>query len=563
MSSTIEQIDNYLRKNKKSLYANLNKWYGEKKSNGSFVLDDDAKNLKRLWEDAQNAKGINKKITAFNTLKEELAHWTNPEELAKQEAELEGYGLDNWPEFEDSQELDKLRFFDQLSVTPETNKLDDLNVDEIYSQGYDYEQMKALADQYGYDYADKSDRKEFLDKVFEYHKAKNVDDAFKTNDLAGVAVDFTLPISKEYAKQNYDKIRTDSKWNFAKDMSVPLAADAATNVAMFGTPGKVLSNPTAKMVANNVTAPVMREAAQMAINDKSLQDAAVDAGGAIATNYATPYALRMPMRWAGRVTQGEVKQGAQNMVNAAANKARSINEKVMNGTPIVHVVERPDGTKTPYYFIVNKNGKLERVADHIARKAKNGETVSWKDYKEWKDIGFTNRSANIHKLDKLPVEDEQRIFDQMKEGAKKAAQNDLDGKPWNSDLNAIEAAGAANIKPIETKWNWIKSNPAVNDVQEYITNYQGQSRYATPMLNAGTQVLGPAGEYLKIEKKKKLSESELMELDMLQRMRDLHKKNPELFSAPKIPEKYKEFFDENKKTQWNSDISIRKIFGGE
>ena len=206
MSSTIEQIDDYLIKNKKSLYANLNKWYGEKKSNGSFVLDDDAKNLKRLWEDAQKAKGINNKITAFSALKEELAHWANPEELAKQEAELEGYGLDNWPAFADSQELDKLRFFDQLSITPEINKLDDLNIDEMYSQGYDYEQMKALADQYGYDYTDKSDRKEFLDKVYEYHKAKNVEDAFKTKDLGGLAVDFMLPVSKDYAKKNYENI---------------------------------------------------------------------------------------------------------------------------------------------------------------------------------------------------------------------------------------------------------------------------------------------------------------------------------------------------------------------
>lgn len=559
MSSTIEQIDNYLRKNKKSLYANLNKWYGEKKSNGSFVLDDDAKNLKRIWEDAQNAKGINDKITAFNRLKEELAHWTDSEELAKQEAELEGYGLDNWPEFADSQELDKLRFFDQLSVTPETNKLDDLNVDEIYSQGYDYEQMKALADQYGYDYTDKSDRKEFLDKVYNYHKAKNVEDAFRTNDLAGVAVDFTLPIAKEYAKQNYENI------NGVSDMKLPLAADAVTNFLMFGTPGKVLSNPTAKVIANNVTAPVMREAAQMAINDKSLQDAAVDAGGAIATNYATPYALRLPMRWAGRVTpQNGLKKGAQDMINAAANKARQINDKIKSGTPIVHVVERPDGTKTPYYFLFNKNGKLERVADHVARKAKNGETVSWKDYKEWKDIGYTNRGANIHDLpEKLRYEDRQRIIEQMKAGAKKATQNDLEGKPWNSDLNAVEAAGAAGIEPIETKWNWIKSNPAVNDVQEYITNYQGQSRYATPMLNAGTQVLGPAGEYLKVEKTKKLNDQELMELDMLQRLRELHKNNSKLFPAPKIPEKYKEFFDEPKKEQWNSDTNIKYIFGGQ
>ena len=49
MASTIEQIDSYLRKNKKPLYANLNKWFGEKKPNGAFVLSNDAKNLKYLW----------------------------------------------------------------------------------------------------------------------------------------------------------------------------------------------------------------------------------------------------------------------------------------------------------------------------------------------------------------------------------------------------------------------------------------------------------------------------------------------------------------------------------
>lgn len=562
MANTIEQIDNYLKKNKKPLFTNLNKWFGEKKSNGSFVLDDDAKNLKSLWEDAQNAKGINNKIEAFNKLKEELGHWSNPEELAKQEAELEEYGLDNWPELQDKLNMDQMRFFDQLSNMPEVSKLDDLNIDDIYSNGYDFEQMKALADQYGYDYADKADRKEFLDKVYDYHKAKNVDEAFKANDLRGAATDFILPISKEYARQNYDNIRTDSKWNSTKDMAVPLAADAITNFAMMGTPGKVVSNPTAKMVANNITAPVIREAVQMGLNDKSLQDAAVDAAGAVATNYATPYALRIPMRWAGRVTQGEVKQGAQDMINAAANKARKISDKVMDGTPIVHIVEKSDGTKTPQYFIFNKDsGKLERVADHIARKAKNGETVTWKDYKEWKDIGYTNRGANVHKLpEKLRESDEQKIRDQMRTGATKATQNDIEGKPWNSGLNAVEAAGAAGIDPIETKWNFVKSSPIANDIQNYITNFQGQSRYATPMLNAGTQVLGPAGEYLKIEKKKTLSDTDKKELSMLERLRDLHMKNPKLFGMPKLPDKFKDYVNPE---DWNDEqLTIKGIFGG-
>lgn len=552
MSSTIEQIDNYLRKNKKSLYANLNKWYGEKKSNGSFVLDDDAKNLKRLWEDAQNAKGINKKITAFNALKEELAHWTNPEELAKQEAELEGYGLDNWPEFADSQELDKLRFFDQLSVTPETNKLDDLNVDEIYSQGYDYEQMKALADQYGYDYADKSDRKEFLDKVYEYHKAKNVEDAFKTNDLKGVAVDFMLPVSKDYAKQNYDKIRTDSKWNFTKDMAGPLAADAATNVAMMGYGGNLVTKPMAKAAINNVAAPVIREGAQWAINDKPFKDAAIDAGNTVATNIATPYALKGMYRWGNRVIQSEAKSAARDIMNQTANRVRDIEQKLKEG----QVFRRQNYDGRFVYAKKDSKGNIVNISNEEAAKAKD--IMPIEDY----EFYLNNRNIARHWLKKNTNQHVNE--DVMKIGGKEKFEANLqEGKPRFEGMSNYEISDAAGIKPKETLFNWGKNSPGWNRATDYVTNFQGQTKYAGPALLALTQMTGPAAEHLKIEKTKNLNEQELMELDMLQRMRDLHKKNPDLFSAPKIPEKYKEFFDENKKTQWNSDTSIRKIFGGE
>lgn len=547
MSSTIEQIDNYLRKNKKSLYANLNKWYGEKKSNGSFVLDDDAKNLKRMWEDAQNAKGINKKLSAFNALKEELAHWTNSEELAKQEAELEGYGLDNWPEFADSQELDKLRFFDQLSITPETNKLDDLNVDEVYSQGYDYEQMKALADQYGYDYTDKSDRKEFLDKVYEYHKAKNVEDAFKTKDLGGVAVDFMLPVSKEYAKKNYENI------NSVSDMVGPLAADAATNVAMMGFPGKFAQVPAAKLALNNVTAPAIREGAQMYINKKPLGDAGVDFVGAVATNYATPYALNRGFRWVNRVVQPESKLAAQDIVNQTANKVRDIERQLKEGK--VFRRDNHDGSFT--FARKDSKGNIINISNEEAAKAKD--IIPMEDYEFYMNNRNIARSTSKKNRNQFVNEDLMMLG-----GKEKFNSNLQNGKPRFDNMRTYEIADAANIKPKEGIINWLSNTEGANRVNDYVTNFQGQTRYATPMLNAITQsTLGPIADYVKIEKKKRLSESELMELDMLQRMRELHKNNPNLFSAPKIPEKYKEFFDETKKTEWNSDTSIRKIFGGE
>ena len=544
MSSTIEQIDNYLIKNKKSLYANLNKWYGEKKSNGSFVLDDDAKNLKRLWEDAQKAKGINNKITAFNALKEELAHWTNPEELAKQEAELEGYGLDNWPEFADSQELDKLRFFDQLSITPETNKLDDLNVDEIYSQGYDYEQMKALADQYGYDYTDKADRKEFLDKVYEYHKAKNVEDAFKANDLGGVAVDFMLPVSKEYAKKNYENI------DDVSDMAIPLAADVGTNIAMMGYGGNFVTKPMAKAVINNVAAPVIREGAQMAINNKPLKDAAIDAVNTVATNVATPYALRGMYRWGNRVIQSEAKLAAKDIMNQTANRVRDIEQKLKDG----QVFRRQNYDGRFVYAKKDSKGNIVNISNEEAAKAKD--IMPIEDY----EFYLNNRNIARHWTKKNT---NQAINeDVMKIGGKEKFESNLqEGKPRFEGMKSYEIADAAGIKPRETLFNWGKNSPGWNRASDYVTNFQGQTKYAGPALMALTQMTGPAAEYLKVEKTKNLNEQELRELDMLQRMRDLHKKNPNLFSAPKIPDKYKEFFDETRKAEWNSDTNIRNIFG--
>lgn len=551
----IENIDNYLKKNKKQFFAMMNSHWGKN--------DDDTKKLKFLWNKALEANGVNNKIEAFENLKKAMTPFIHNDRLAENEKILEDNNIDKFAYPEDQMTLEMDRMFSSLSNFPETDKLQDLNIDDAWSQHYDYDQMKKLASDYGYDYRNKEDRIEFLNKLEEYHKAKNVEDAFRANDIRGVVTDFTLPISKEYAKQNYENIPTEDGLNLAglNKMKAPLIADFVTNAAMMGTPGKFVSNPTAKMVADNITAPIIREAAQMGINDKPLQDAAVDAGGAIATNYATPYALRIPMRWAGRVTQGEVKQGAQDMINAAANKAREIKNKFTSGTPIVKVVENEDGTKAIKYFMYDKKNFIKEVPDHVARKAKNGQMISWKDFDEWQNTAYTNRNVPVSSMPQsVREQEEQHIINQMAEGAKKATQNEIEGKPWNSNLNAVEAAGAAGIDPIETRWNWAKSSPVVKDLQSYITNFQGQSRYATPMLNAGTQVLGPAGEYVKIEKKKILSDSDKKELSMLERLRDLHMKNPKLFGMPKLPDKFKDYVNPE---DWNDEqLTIKGIFGG-
>lgn len=553
MASTIEQIDNYLKKNKKPLFTNLNKWFGEKKSNGSFVLDDDAKNLKSLWEDAQNAKGINNKISAFNKLKEELAHWSNPEELAKQEAELEEYGLDNWPELQDKLNMDQMRFFDQLSNVPETNKLDDLNIDDIYSQGYDFEQMKALADQYGYDYADKADRKEFLDKIYDYHKAKNVNEAFNPNDAAGIAVDFMLPVSKEYAKQNYEKI------NGITDMPAPLIADVATNAAMMGYGANTLGKPLTKIgvskvaarnAANNMAAPLIREGSNIFINDKPIKDAAIDAGSTTVTNIATPYGLKSMYRWGNRLVQPEAKLAAKDVINQTADRVRNIEQKLKDG----EVFRRQNYDGRFVYAKKDKKGNIINISNEEAAKAKDIiPTEDYEFYLKYKNIARSTTKKNLNQY----IDE-----DVMKTGGKAKFENNLqEGKPKFDRMTPYEVADAADIKAKEGILHSIKNSNAWDRGGNYITNFQGQTKYATPALNAFTQMFGPLGEYVKIDDKKKLTDQELTELDMLQRLRELHKKNSTLFAAPKIPDKYKEYFDKDMEGQWDSDVNIRKIFG--
>ena len=194
MASTIDNIDSYLKKNKKPLFAKLNEWYGKK--------DTDANLLKSKWNAAQEAKGINNKLKAWNELQDELAHWTDNEELAAQEAELEERGEDNWTDPQARVDLDKLRFFGQLSNIPEVNDTDDLDVKEIYSQNYNPKQMKALAAQFGYDYEDKADRAEFLKKAGELIRDEDIKKIWNDD----IYTSLVTPIAKEYAQKNYDKI---------------------------------------------------------------------------------------------------------------------------------------------------------------------------------------------------------------------------------------------------------------------------------------------------------------------------------------------------------------------
>jgi len=567
MANTIDQIDSYLKKHKSSLFANLNKWYGKN--------DTDAKMLKNIWNNAMDAKGINNKISAFNKLQEELSHWTDLEELEHQEAELAERGEDNWTDPQARIEMDKMRFFGQLSDIPEIDKLSDLSIDDAFSQGYDFEQMRELAKDYGYDYNDKNERKEFLDKLAKYEHNKALDKIW-SDDLYTT---FITPVAKEYARNNYENIE-----GFG-DLAPALAADVGVNTLMAASP--------TKFGAQLYTAPVARAGANMVLNDRPLEDAAKEATAETLTNVATPYALKGFYRWGTRTKQGfeesakqAVKEGAkdiqkaqrrvaQTTINESADKARDIQNKLKNGAAF------NEGEK---FYKFSKDGKKLEITDEAELSFRP--VISQEDYafylknkdlirgKQW---GPEAESANAN-MERLPeiLDDISKLnpdFKRMNENLKKYLESEVPkerkakviqklreniktGKPATEGISAEDLALITGKEAKESKFNWAAAKVkefGESDLgkmaADYATNLQGQTKYGGTMVNAVAQGIPFVKDKVNLEVEKKPDVKNDPELQLLERIYSLHKKYPNMVGKPKLPK------------QWEKDYTIEEIFG--
>lgn len=457
------------------------------------------------------------------------------------------------------------------SIPSKEEGYDWVEIDKAYEDNYNVKELTALAAKYGYDYTDKKERSEFLSKIAEIEKQKNIDKAFsldpnasKLDQAAHIITDLAYPITKNYVRKNWQNIEGKS------DLIKPMLADVAVAELMTG-PFRFKWKPGAT-IANNTVAPLVRQGAEVGINDKPLEDAAKDFVGESVTNFATPVFVEGAKSKLSNMMGNEKQKTAQAMLNEAANKARAFENEFISGTPIVKVVTHDDGTKSLKYFVYGGKKKLvKEVPDHIARKMSNGKTLSWKDFEEWQKIGYTRKENSLSTLPKtLRDEEEKKILAAEKRGAEKAMQNELDGKPWHEGLDAIEAAGATNLEPEESLLNWtsemVTNSKIGNDLANLWNNQLGRTQYAGRTINTFGRLV-PGGENLdwfssKDSKKKTLSEQDKMEFEMLNRMRKLHKDHPELYDMPKLPEKFKDLVNAS---DWyeSKPISISDIFGGE
>lgn len=559
MASTIDQIDSYLKKNKKTLFSKLNEWYGRNKpiyeGKDFQKAFDDAKNLKYLWNSAQEAKGINSKIEAFNKLTTELDKWTDLEKLDDWEKQLEAQGLENWQVPEDRIEMDKMRLFGQLSNRPEIDETTDLSIDGVFPQNYNYNQMKALAAQYGYDYTNKEDRTDFLNKLREYQHQKDLEKIWSSEPL----VDFMLPVSKEYARQNYQDI------DGIGDMKGALAADLGINAAMLGGGGAIAGAPIknvatkqfVKNAVNNAAAPVIKGTANGLLNKESAKDIAKDIVGEVSTNIATPFLLKGSYRWASRPFQGGAKgQAAKDFINQKANAARDVQRKLKNGGvwQEFEMAGPNEINKVTYKTIRKENG--EYVIKEITPEeyARNNNKIT---LKELNDFGedYKLLRGKMTNAEKAVAGDHAPSIKPAGEylTEKKMRTASMQGSDPMSTLTSdeLEVMGA---KPKETIWNWAKGN--IGEAPgTYLTNAQGRSQYGNRMLGGISSIVpNSVVSEETFEKQPKLSDKDLAELEFLKRLAELNKKPgfEKFIEKPKLPEKFKKYKD---------DPRIIEIFG--
>lgn len=346
--------------------------------------------------------------------------------------------------------------------------------------------------------------KKYLEDIRNAQTEKAVEDIWESKDdksfgdkFSTVAVNFMLPVSKEYAKNHYND----------KDFSIaaPLATDVAANLVMAGpswitkslptkaavNAEKALNKPLVSFLYGNVAAPTITETGNVIYNNESIPEALARTAEGTAINIGTPRILEGMLSSAGRGIPKGDNRSVQKMIDEATNKAEKIRGDIKKGKPYpvgTHLgddlvyeyqMSTPEGKKyfstSPEYSNSQwSTRKFESVANMPA------EAVTDAEYKAFLEgMPFSRSKAG------------------NSEGAKKVKEIQDAGSEYLKDELVLQKAQAlakdgnlSSLKPSELRqlgfsdkesfMNWlIRSikNKVPETVQTYLTNAAGRPEF--------------------------------------------------------------------------------------
>ena len=220
--------------------------------------------------------------------------------------------------------------------------------------------------------------------------------------LSRQAVDFMLPVSKEYASNHYND----------EDFSLtgPLLTDAVANLVMAG-PGaaealpakfsvpvaKEMRRPVVSWLYGNVAAPVITETGNAIFNEESIPEALARTAEGTLINIATPRIIEGGLTNIGRGLPGEDRT-VQKMVDEAANKARDVQRKAAKGVPYSFYLNKIDDTvpdKVPYEFYQDlPDGKIRYYSSDIDKSKRRWKSREYLPLKDMPNEAISQEEMN-------------------------------------------------------------------------------------------------------------------------------------------------------------------------
>jgi hypothetical protein len=322
------------------------------------------------------------------------------------------------------------------------------------------------------------------------------------NKESNMAVDFMLPVSKEYARKNYENI------NGVGDMALPLATDAASNAAML-----LGGESKAATLAGNIASPIISNAGQYAFNDMPLGEAA--AGGLLgaATNVATPRVVGRMANQADALAHGKVGNLVQTRINEAATRASKIQRKIDEGVPFQLTentfLSKGKGKKPDIIYTNNPNAKFGTI--NFGKDAKKDVVV-----KPLSDLNEAVAGPMDEGLDAFPkwamrknlldnntrwndiIRDiETRNNPKLKQELENKLTSALKTQNTNEIVRTLDKMTAGELMLLgkankETKANFIKRkiDEYAGLTKNYGMNMLGRDKYANPILRNVDNIFG-------------------------------------------------------------------------
>lgn len=342
----------------------------------------------------------------------------------------------------------------------------------------------------------------YLEDVRKYQTDKEVDRIF--NEDGSLLVDFMLPVSKQYAMKNYDKI------NSASDMAPALAADAASNLVMTGVgKGAVAAKPILSHIYANAAAPIITEAGNVMINRKDPKKAVVNALEGYLVNRQTGKVLDRYIPKAESYFGGKVAE-RQKVIDDAVNAAVETQKKMKQGATAMNV----DAYGDKHFFKWSKNGKhpVEIGEDEFLR-SKTGH-ITEPEFDNWvaaqesirRDPSRVLRdiysAAKTPRADRVSAKEQAKMIreareavlgPQIEEGRKKIVERINSGaKP------TIEELREAGLNDKESISNYMRrlTNESVGT---YLGNAAGRPRFGQRGLGSFLETMVPGLDLFKEE----------------------------------------------------------------